>query len=119
MNENLQSEGKNGNTTIYLQSPNPSPLSSVPRELYEMTQTRPSNNNASASNIQQSIHLEVEHVNNSRFSTNHSSQNGSKDINIRKHSIQMKEMKIYTLSNGKSVRWSVRDIDVEKDFNSI
>ena len=116
MNEDFQSEGKNANNTIVvLQSPNPSPNSSVPRELYEMTQTMPPNSNASVSIIQQPIHLEEEHISNSKYSTNPISQNGSRDINIKKHSIQMKDMKIYTLNNENQVR----NMDVGKDFNSI
>ena len=113
MNGDFQTDYKNGNTTVVLQTPNashlPSPNSSAPCELFEMTQRNPPNNNDSIAIIQQPIDVEKEHIINSRCSTNPTSQNVPRDTNYKKHSL------IFTLCN----RQNVVDMNVGKDFNSI
>ena len=113
MNGDFQTDYKNGNTTVVLQTPNvshlPSPNSSAPCEIFEMTQRNPPNKNDSIAIIQQPIDVEKEHIINSRCPTNPTLQNVPRDSNYKKHSL------IFTLCN----RQNVVDMNVGKDFNSI
>ena len=113
MNGDFQSDYKNGNTIVVLQSPNashlPSPNSSAPCEHFEMTQRNPPNNNDSIAIIQQPIDVEKEHIINPSFSTNPSSRNVPRETNYKKHSL------IFTLCS----KQNVVEMNVGKDFNSI
>ena len=113
-NGDFQNDYQLANTTVVLQSPNPSPNSSLPHELYEMTRKKQEDNNESISIIQRPTDIKDDHIMDSRYTTNPISQNGSKFVNNKKHSLQMKDTNIYTLSN----RDNVMNSKVGKDFNS-
>ena len=115
----IQDGNRNGdfqlaNTTVVLQSPNPSPNSSLPLELYEMTRKKQEDNHESISIIQRTTDIEDDHIMNPRYTTNPISQNGSRGVNNKKHSLQMKDTNIYTLNN----RDNIMNSKVGKDFNS-
>ena len=115
----IQDGNRNGdfqlaNTTVVLQSPNPSPNSSLPREIYEMTQKKQEDNHESISIIQRPMDIKDNHIMNPRYTTNPISQNGSRGVNNKKHSLQMKDTNIYTLNN----RDNIMNSKVGKDFNS-
>ena len=113
-NGDFQNDYQQCNTTVVLQSPNPSPNSSLPLELYEMTRKKQEDNHESISIIQRTTDIEDDHIMNPRYTTNPISQNGSRGVNNKKHSLQMKDTNIYTLSNRDNVMKS----SVGKDFNS-
>ena len=112
-NGDFQNDYQVGNTTVVLQSPNPSPNSSLPRELFEMTRVKHEDNHESNSIIQRPSDIEAEHIMSPRYTANPISQNGSRDVNNEKHSPQVKDTNIYTLSNKDNVMNS----NVGKDFS--
>ena len=108
-NGDFQNDYQVGNTTVVLQSPN----SSLPRELFEMTRVKHEDNHESNSIIQRPSDIEAEHIMSPRYTANLISQNGSRDVNNVKHSLQVKDTNIFTLSNKDNVMNS----NVEKDFS--
>ena len=119
MNGDFQSDYKHGNTIVVVQSPNPSslpsPNSSIPPEVYEMIQRSRPDNNGSNEIMPQPIDIEKEHIITPKSSANPEAQNVPRDVNNKKLSLPVENIKIYSLCK----RENAILMNVGNDFNSI